>query len=70
MPEPKRPLKVFLCHAHADQDAVRALHTRLTNDGVDVWLDRKFLLGRIKSEEQYNWISYIIEIDKLIIGVV
>jgi hypothetical protein len=20
MPEPKRPLKVFLCHAHADRD--------------------------------------------------
>ena len=31
----KRPLKVFLCHAHADRDAVRALYTRLTNDGVD-----------------------------------
>ena len=28
-------LKVFLCHAHADRDAVRALYTRLTNDGVD-----------------------------------
>jgi hypothetical protein len=23
--EPKRPLKIFLCHAHADRDAVRAL---------------------------------------------
>ena len=22
-PEPKRPLKVFLCHAHADRDHVR-----------------------------------------------
>ena len=36
----KRPLKVFLCHAHiiplwdADRDAVHALYTRLTNDGV------------------------------------
>jgi hypothetical protein len=33
-PEPKRPLKVFLCHAHAhaDRDPVRGLHagTRLT----------------------------------------
>lgn len=31
----KRPLKVFLCHAHADRDAVKALYTRLTKDGVD-----------------------------------
>ncbi|MBN8656596.1 MAG: toll/interleukin-1 receptor domain-containing protein [Anaerolineae bacterium] len=44
MPEPKRPLKVFLCHAHADRDAVRALYTRLTNDGVDAWLDKAKLL--------------------------
>jgi formylglycine-generating enzyme required for sulfatase activity len=41
----KRPLKVFLCHAHADRDAVRALYTRLTNDGVDAWLDKEKLLG-------------------------
>jgi tetratricopeptide (TPR) repeat protein len=40
----KRPLKVFLCHAHADRDAVRALYTRLTNDGVDAWLDKAKLL--------------------------
>ena len=44
MPEPKRPLKVFLCHAHADRDAVRKLYTRLTNDGVDAWLDKEKLL--------------------------
>lgn len=44
MPDPKRPLKVFLCHAHADRDAVRALYTRLTNDGVDAWLDKEKLL--------------------------
>ena len=44
MPEPKRPLKVFLCHAHADRDAVRTLYTRLTNDGVDAWLDKEKLL--------------------------
>jgi ATP-dependent DNA helicase DinG len=42
MSETKRPLKVFLCHAHADtlvgtgRNAVRALYTRLTRDGVDV----------------------------------
>lgn len=52
----KRPLKVFpsiakhLCHiiplrdAHADRDAVRTLYTRLTNDGVDAWLDKEKLL--------------------------
>jgi hypothetical protein len=33
MPETKRPLKVFLCHAHSDKDAVKALYTRLTEDG-------------------------------------
>ena len=48
----KRPLKVFLCHAHiiplwdADRDVVRALYTRLTKDGVDAWLDKEKLLPR------------------------
>jgi formylglycine-generating enzyme required for sulfatase activity len=40
----KRPLKVFLCHAHADRDPVRGLYTRLTQDGVDAWLDEENLL--------------------------
>jgi tetratricopeptide (TPR) repeat protein len=44
MPETKRPLKVFLCHAHADRDAVHRLYTRLTNNGVDAWLDKEKLL--------------------------
>jgi hypothetical protein len=44
MPETKRPLKVFLCHAHADRDTVHALYTRLTKDGVDTWLDKAKLL--------------------------
>lgn len=44
MTQPKHPLKVFLCHAHADRDAVRKLYTRLTNDGVDAWLDKEKLL--------------------------
>lgn len=43
-PESKRPLKVFLCHAHADRDAVRGLYSHLTNDGVDAWLDKATLL--------------------------
>ena len=47
MPESKRPLKVFLCHAHADRDPVRGLYSRLTNDGVDAWFDKaKLLLGQ------------------------
>jgi hypothetical protein len=40
----KRPLKVFLCHAHADRDSVRGLYSRLTQDGVDAWLDKATLL--------------------------
>lgn len=45
--ETKHPLKVFLCHAHADRDAVpqgddmRGLYTRLTKDGMDAWLDKE-----------------------------
>jgi hypothetical protein len=37
-------LRVFLCHASDDKDAVRALHCRLQNDGVDPWLDEEELL--------------------------
>jgi len=44
MPEEKRPLKVFLSHAHSDAEAVRALYNRLIADGVDAWLDKEKLL--------------------------
>jgi TIR domain-containing protein len=44
MTETKRPLKVFLCHAHGDKNAVRELYVRLTKDGVDAWLDKEKLL--------------------------
>jgi len=44
MPETNRLLKVFLCHAHSDKDAVKALYDRLTRDGVDAWLDKENLL--------------------------
>ena len=44
MSENKRPLKVFLSHAHSDADAVRALYDRLTADGIDTWLDKEKLL--------------------------
>ena len=42
---PKRPLKVFLCHASADKPAVRDLYKRLTADGVDAWLDAENLIA-------------------------
>ncbi len=42
--ESQRPLKVFLCHAHGDKDAVRELYNRLKRDGVDAWLDKEKLL--------------------------
>jgi len=44
MPDDKRALKVFLCHAHSDKDAVKALYLRLKREGVDVWLDKEKLL--------------------------
>jgi hypothetical protein len=44
MPESKRPLKVFLCHADSDHEVVRALCARLTTDAVDVWFDKEDLL--------------------------
>jgi hypothetical protein len=37
----KRPLKVFLSHAHADREAVRTLYARLKREGVDVWLGKE-----------------------------
>jgi formylglycine-generating enzyme required for sulfatase activity len=40
----QRPLKVFLCHAHADRNVVRRLYARLTKNSVDAWLDNKKLL--------------------------
>lgn len=43
MLEEKRPLKVFLCHAHSDRDKVRALYSRLKREGVDAWLDKEKL---------------------------
>jgi hypothetical protein len=45
MPETKRPLKVFLCHASADKPAVRDLYKRLTADSVDAWLDAENLIA-------------------------
>jgi WD40 repeat protein len=44
MPNEQRTLKVFLCHAHSDKNAVRDLYIRLTKDGVNAWLDKEKLL--------------------------
>jgi len=41
----QRPLKVFLCHAHSDAAAVRALYSRLKADGVDAWLDKENIVA-------------------------
>ncbi len=45
MSEPKRPLKVFLSHAHSDQRVVHELYSRLKKDGVDAWLDKEEIVG-------------------------
>ncbi len=41
---PTRPLKVFLCHAHADKSAVRNLYRHLKERKIDAWLDAEKLL--------------------------
>lgn len=56
MPEPKRPLKVFLSYASQDKPLVRELSRRLTGEGwIDTWQDEKNLLPgqdwRVKIEE-------------------
>ncbi|MFN8432784.1 MAG: SUMF1/EgtB/PvdO family nonheme iron enzyme [Anaerolineales bacterium] len=44
MTQPKRPLKVFLCHASQDKPIVRELHDRLLSEGwIDPWLDKEKL---------------------------
>ncbi len=44
MPETKRPLKVFLCHASEDKRNVRAIYRRLIDGKIDAWLDEEKLL--------------------------
>ena len=46
MPEPKRPLKVFLCYTHVDRSRVKKkVYDRLVHDGVEVWMDKENLHG-------------------------
>lgn len=40
----KTRLKAFLCHASGDKPAVRDLYSRLTENGIDPWLDEENLL--------------------------
>lgn len=40
----KRALRVFLCYASPDKESVQQLYRRLTEDGVNVWLDVENLI--------------------------
>ena len=64
-----RPLKVFLCHAHADRDPVRGLPAgaRLTQDGVDAWLDKAKLLSE-QGFDRLNLPDWELEIRKAVRG--
>jgi len=50
MTDENRALKVFLCHAHSDKDAVKVLYARLKREGVDAWLDKEKLLPGVDWE--------------------
>ena len=50
MPIENRPLRVFLCHAHSDADAVRTLYRQLKREGIDAWLDNENLLPGVDWE--------------------
>ena len=45
MPESKRPLKVFLCHASADKPKVRELYRYLRRRGIKPWFDEMELVA-------------------------
>lgn len=45
MPETKRLLKVFLCHASADKPKVRELYRYLRRRGIKPWFDEMDLIG-------------------------
>ena len=60
-----RPLKVFLCHAHADRDPVRGLPagTRLTQDSVDAWFDKaKLIQGQARELEIHKAVREVIDV--------
>ena len=41
--------KTFICHCHADRNAVHNLYSRLKKNGIDAWLDSE------KLEPGQNW---------------
>ena len=43
MSESKPPLRVFLCHAHHDKEAIQKLYVRLKEHGIHAWLDAEDL---------------------------
>ena len=43
MPNTKRRLNLFLCHAHSDRETVHALYRRLVDNEVHAWLDSENL---------------------------
>jgi hypothetical protein len=45
MPEPKSPLKVFLCHTSADKPKVRELYRYLRKRRIKPWFDEMDLVG-------------------------
>jgi hypothetical protein len=45
-----RPVKVFLCHSSSDKTSVRALRSRLINDGIQPWFDEEDILPGEKWE--------------------
>ncbi len=42
--QPKRLLRVFLCHSKVDKDAVRDLYQHLVPDGISPWFDEEDLV--------------------------
>ena len=44
MPEPAKPLRIFLSYAHADVVSVRKLHKYLRDKGFEVWFDKESLV--------------------------
>ena len=48
----KRRLRVFLCHAHKDTLAVKAVYERLANSNIDAWLDKEKLLPGLNWERE------------------
>jgi len=55
VPDPvqgQRPLRVFICHSSNDKVSVRALCERLSDHGIDPWLDERNLLAGQEWDEE------------------